>query len=141
MTDLYKYAAPVARVLLALMFIMSGLQKLGDIPGTIGYIQYGGLPGFLVYPTILLEIGGGIALAVGYQARLAALLLAGFSLLTGVLFHLIPSGSAEGAMAQMQMIMFMKNVSIAGGMLMVVSMGAGAYSLDNRAATGKALTA
>ncbi len=141
MTDLYKYAAPIGRVLLALMFIMSGLQKLGDIPGTIGYIQYGGLPGFLVYPTILLEIGGGIALAVGYQARLAALLLAGFSLLAGVLFHLIPSGSAEGAMAQMQMIMFMKNVSIAGGMLMVVSMGAGAYSLDNRAAAGKALTA
>ncbi len=141
MTDLYKYAAPVARVLLALMFIMSGLQKLGDIPGTIGYIQYGGLPGFLIYPTILLEVGGGIALAVGYQARLAALLLAGFSLLAGVLFHLIPSGSAEGAMAQMQMIMFLKNVSIAGGMLMVVSMGAGAYSLDNRAASGKAQTA
>lgn len=132
MTRSLEHIAPIARVLLALIFIISGLQKLGDIQGNAAYIASGGLPGVLIYPTILVELVGGIALAIGYQARIAALVLAGFSLLAGVLYHLIPAGSAEGMMAQMQMIMFLKNVSIAGGLLLVVAMGAGAWSLDNR---------
>lgn len=141
MTNVYKFAAPAGRILLALIFVISGLQKLGDIQGTAAYIASGGLPGFLVYPTILVEVAGGIALAAGYQARMAALLLAGFSLLSGVLYHFIPADAAEGMAAQMQMIMFWKNVSIAGGMLMVVAMGAGTYSLDNRGSAGAAQTA
>lgn len=136
MTDLYKFAAPIGRVLLALIFITSGLQKIGDVAGTVGYMQYMGVPGFLVYPTILLEVVGGIALAVGFQTRIVALLLGGFTLLAGIIFHLIPAGGD-----QMQMIMFWKNVSITGGMLFVVSMGAGAYSLDNRGASADAQAA
>lgn len=136
MTDLYKFAAPIGRVLLALIFITSGLQKIGDVAGTVGYMQYMGVPGFLVYPTILLEVVGGIALAVGFQTRIVALLLGGFTLLAGIIFHLIPAGDD-----QMQMIMFWKNVSITGGMLFVVSMGAGAYSLDNRGASADAQAA
>jgi putative oxidoreductase len=135
MTRALSHLAPVARVLLALIFIISGLQKLGDIQGNAAYIASGGLPGVLIYPTILVEVLGGLALAVGFQARIAALALAGFTLVAGVLFHLIPAGAAEGMMAQMQMIMFLKNISMTGGLLMIVAMGAGAWALDNRAAT------
>ena len=136
MTNTLSHIAPVARVLLAVIFILAGLQKLGDPAGTAAYITSGGLPGWLVWPTILLEVGGGLALAIGYQARWAALALAGFSLLSGVLFHLVPSFAAEGMAAQMQITMFMKNVSIAGGLLLVTAMGAGAWALDNRRTAG-----
>lgn len=132
MTNTLAYIAPLARLLLALIFILSGFQKLGDPAGTAAYIVSGGLPGWLVWPTILLEIVGGLALVVGFQARWAALGLAGFSLLSGLLYHLVPSFAAEGMAAQMQMIMFMKNVSIAGGLLLVTAMGPGAYALDTR---------
>lgn len=135
MTNLTAYAAPVGRVLLAFIFIMSGLSKLGDVAGTAAYIESGGLPGILVWPTILVEVVGGIFVAVGYQTRLAALALAGFSLLSGLLYHLIPAGSMEGMAAQMQMIMFFKNVSIAGGLLFLVHAGAGAYSIESRKAS------
>ena len=141
MTNTLSHIAPVARVLLALIFILSGFQKLGDPAGTAAYIASGGLPGWLVWPTILLEIGAGLALAVGFQARVAALALAGFSLLSGVLYHLLPSFAAEGMAAQMQMIMFMKNVSITGGLLLVTAIGAGAWALDNRATNGTLQTA
>ena len=141
MTNTLSHIAPVARVLLALIFILSGYQKLGDPAGTAAYIASGGLPGWLVWPTILVEIGAGIALAAGFQTRVAALLLAGFTLLAGVLYHLVPSFAAEGMAAQMQMIMFMKNLSMTGGLLFVVAMGAGAWSLDNRVAGGKLQTA
>ncbi|MCB1331392.1 MAG: DoxX family protein [Maritimibacter sp.] len=136
MTNTLSYLAPVARLLLALIFILSGLQKLGDPAGTAAYIASGGLPGWFVWPTIALEVLGGLALAVGFQARWAALGLAGFSLLSGLLFHLLPSFAAEGMEAQMQMISFMKNVSIAGGMLFITATGAGAFALDNRMAGG-----
>lgn len=132
MTQTLSHIAPVARVLLALIFILSGLQKLGDPAGMAAYIASGGLPGWLVWPTILVELVGGLMLAVGFQARAAAIALAGFSLLAGLLYHLVPSFAAEGMEAQIQMIMFMKNVSIAGGMLLIVAMGAGAWALDNR---------
>lgn len=138
MTNLYPIAAPVGRVLLALIFIISGAGKLADTAGTMAYMEYGGVPGILLWPTILVELGGGILLAIGYQTRWAALALAGFSLVSGVLFHLIPGMAAEGMEAQMQTIGFMKNLSIAGGMLFVFSLGAGAYSLDNRMRTATA---
>lgn len=141
MTQSLPNLAPVARVLLALIFIVSGFQKLGDVQGNAAYIASGGLPGVLIYPTILLEVVGGIALAIGWQARIAALALAAFTLLAGVLYHLVPAGAAEGMMAQMQIIMFMKNVSISGGLLMIVAIGAGAWSLDARETGGVARSA
>jgi len=140
MTKYLPLVTPVARVLLAFLFILSGLQKLADPTGMAAYIASGGLPGWLVWPTILVELGGGLALALGFQARIAALALAGFSLLAGVLYHLVPSFAAEGMAAQMQMIMFWKNVSIAGGLLFILANGAGAWALDNRRA-GAALLA
>lgn len=141
MTNTLSHIAPVARILLAFIFILSGLQKLGDPAGTAAYVASGGLPGWLVWPTILVEVGGGLALAIGYQARWSALALAGFALLSGLLYHLVPSFAAEGMAAQMQMIMFLKNVSIAGGLLMVTALGAGAWALDNRRSAGALRTA
>jgi putative oxidoreductase len=88
-----------------------------------------GVPGALLPLVILVELVGGIALLLGWQARTAAFLLAGFSVLSGVLFHYIPSLGLEGFAAAAEMNNFMKNISIAGGMLMVVAMGPGRFSL------------
>ena len=135
MNQLQHYAAPVGRLFLALIFIMAGAQKITGYAGTQGYMEAMGVPGALLPLVILTELGGGVALLLGWQARLVAFLLAGFSLLSGVIFHYLPSLGLEGMEAQMQMISFMKNVSIAGGMLMVVALGAGAVSLDQRRST------
>ena len=89
-----------------------------------------GVPGALLPLVILLEVGGAIAIIVGWQTRITAFLLAGFTLLAGLIFH---SNFAD----QMQMIMFMKNVAIAGGFLVLVAHGAGALSVDNRLANHK----
>ena len=127
------YAAPLGRLLLSFMFIMSGIQKITGYAGTQGYMEMMGVPGALLPLVILVEVVGGIALLIGFQARLAAILLAGFSIVSGILFHLVPSFGMEDAMAaQAQMIGFMKNVTIAGGMLMVVAFGPGAWSVKSR---------
>lgn len=127
-------AAPAGRLLLAFIFIMAGAQKITGYSGTAQYMEMMGVPGALLPLVILTELGGGIALLIGWQTRIVAFLLAGFSLISGILFHLVPSFGMEGMAAQGEMINFMKNVSIAGGMLMVVALGAGRISLDNRAA-------
>ena len=132
MNNVTNYAAPAGRLLLALIFIMAGAQKITGYAGTQGYMEMMGVPGALLPLVILTELGGGIALLVGWQTRFVAFALAGFSVLSGILFHLIPSFGMEGMAAQGEMIGFMKNLSIAGGMLMVVALGSGSYSLDNR---------
>jgi putative oxidoreductase len=86
------------------------------------------MPQVVAVLTILVELGGGILLAVGYKARYAALALAIFSLLAGLLFHNF--WAVEAAQKMGQQINFMKNVSIAGGMLMVFAFGPGRYSVD-----------
>lgn len=115
----------IGRILISGMFIMSGLQKIGSIEGTAGYIASVGLPGFLVYPTIAVEVLAGLAVLIGYQTRIAALLLAGFSILAALFFHFQPDN-------QMQMINFMKNITIAGGFLFLVAQGADRFSVDGR---------
>lgn len=134
MSNLLTYAAPLGRVLLSFMFILSGFQKITGYAGTQGYMEMMGVPGALLPLVILVELVGGIALLIGWQAQLSAFLLAGFSLVSGILFHLVPSFGMEGMEAQGQMISFMKNVTIAGGMLMVVAFGPGALSVQKRAA-------
>lgn len=132
MTHYRDLAAPLGRLLLALIFIMAGASKIGGYAGTQGYMESMGVPGALLPLVILAELGGGLALLLGWQARLMAFLLAGFSILSGVIFHLLPAQGLTGMEAQAQMISFMKNLSIAGGMLMVVASGPGAWALDNR---------
>lgn len=112
-----------ARVLLAHIFILAGFNKIGGYAGTQAYMEAMGVPGALLPLVILLELGGGLALLVGWQTRLVAAALAGFSVAAAAIFH---SNFGD----QMQMIMFMKNISIAGGLLMVFAYGAGALSLD-----------
>ena len=135
MTQLLTYAAPLGRVLLSIMFITSGLQKITGYAGTQGCMEMMGVPGFLLPIVIIVEVVGGIALLIGWQARLSAFLLAGFSLVSGFLFHYLPSLGMEGMEAQGQMISFMKNVTIAGGMLMVTAFGPGAVSVEKRGST------
>ena len=113
----------VARVLMAWIFIGAGLSKLGaGYAGTQGYMASVGLPGELLPLVILLEVGGGLALVLGFQARLAALALAIFSIVSAFMFH--------GAADQMQQFMFMKNLAMAGGLLAFTVFGAGRLSLD-----------
>ncbi|ALG90246.1 MULTISPECIES: DoxX family protein [Actibacterium] len=123
MTELKPYADLLARALLAVLFIIAGFGKLGDVPGFTGYMTSGGVPAFLAWPTILLEFLGGIAILVGFQTRIVAFALAGFSLLSAVLFHLVPAD-------QMQMISFYKNLGLAGGFILLVIHGAGRFSAD-----------
>ncbi len=115
----------IGRIMLALIFILAGAGKISDPAGTVGYMQSVGLPGLLLWPTIALELIGGIALAVGYKTRLVAFALAGFSVLASVLFH-------TNFGDEMQMYMFLKNIAIAGGLLLLATGGRTAFSVDNR---------
>ena len=125
MNALQNFAAPAGRTLLALIFVTSGLNKIGQYAGTQAYMDSVGVPGLLLPAVIALEVLGGLAIILGWHTRVAAFLLAGFSLLSAVLFH-------ANFGDQMQMIMFMKNVAIAGGFLLLVAQGPGAFALDNR---------
>lgn len=142
MTDHLKdLAAPAGRAALALIFILSGVQKIGGYAATQGYMEFMGVPGGLLPLVIAVELGAGIALLLGWQARIAAFLLAGFSVLSGLIFHLVPSFGLEGMAAQAETIGFLKNVSIAGGLLVVTALGAGPWSLDARRRDGIAVAA
>ncbi len=116
------------RAMIALIFVLSGLSKISAIEGTQGYMESMGVPGMLIYPAILFEVGAGLAIIAGFQTRIVALLLAGFSLFTAFIFH-------NQLGDQMQFLMFMKNVAIAGGFLFLVRNGAGELSLDHRRST------
>jgi len=122
----------VARVLLAALFILAGITKIMTFAGTTGYIASKGLPApqVLAVLTILLEICGGLCLVLGFMTRLAALALAAFAIASAVLFHNF--WAMEAAQAGVNQIMFMKNLSIAGGMLMLVYFGAGPLAIDKK---------
>lgn len=129
---LQNIAPAIGRVLLSLLFITAGYGKIAGYEGTAGYMEMMGVPGALLPLVILLELGGGLLLLVGYQTRLVAFLLGGFTVIAGVLFHLIPSSGMEGMAAQNEMIHFWKNLAIAGGLGFVFTYGAGILSVDNR---------
>jgi len=114
------------RILLALLFLLSGIGKIAGYEASVGYMQAMGVPGALLPVTIVLEIAGAAAIMAGWKTRIAAFLLAGFTLVAAVIFH---SNFGD----QIQMVMFFKNVAIAGGFLMLMANGAGRYSLDARA--------
>jgi len=113
------------RVLLASLFLLAGLSKLGAYSATAAYMSSAGVPGALLPVVITTEVLGALVIILGWKTRVAATLLAGFSLLTALAFH---NNFAD----QVQMIMFLKNVSIAGGFLLLVANGAGPLSLDRR---------
>lgn len=122
-----KYGQIIARIFIGHIFLLAGLSKIGNIDGTMGYMESMGVPGLLLYPTMALEVLGGLAIIVGWMTKLSSLALAGFTVLAAVIFH-------NNFGDQMQMILFMKNIAITGGLLLLAIHGAGAYSIDNRQA-------
>ena len=124
------FAVPVGRLLLALIFIMSGYNKIMGWPGVVGAVEAKGLPIPMLFGAgaILLELGGGLLVAIGYKARFGAAALIVFTVITTLLFH--NYWGFEGAERQMQMIAFMKNLSITGGLFLILAYGAGPMSVD-----------
>lgn len=122
-----EYAALFGRIALSAIFILSGVSKLADPAGTIGYIQSVGLPApqLAFLGATVLELAGGLALIVGFRTRLVAAALAAFTLVTAFGFHAQLSD-------QNQFIHFFKNIAMAGGLLQVVAFGGGRLSLDSR---------
>lgn len=113
----------IGRILLAHMFLLSGIQKIFTYAGTAQYMDSAGVPGILLPLAIIVEIGGALGLILGWYTRWAAWALALFTVLAGVLFH-------WNFQDQMQTIMLMKNFCIVGGMLVLAATGAGAISMD-----------
>jgi len=115
------------RILVSVLFLLSGVGKIGAYGATAAYMSSVGVPGVLLPVVIATEVFGALAIILGWQTRITAFLLAGYSLLTALVFH---TNFAD----QIEMIMFLKNVSIAGGFLLLVANGAGVLSIDRRLA-------
>ncbi|KZX59240.1 hypothetical protein A3709_16380 [Halioglobus sp. HI00S01] len=110
---------------MAAVFILAGLSKISGYEGNLAYMASVGVPGFLLPAVIALEVLGGAALVVGFQTRLVAILLALFSIASGVLFHFDLAD-------QMQFIMLFKNLAMAGGLLAIANARPGAFTLDRK---------
>lgn len=128
MNTFIPYFNTAGRLLIAVIFLLSGLSKITGYEATQGYMDAMGVPGALLPLVIMFEIAAALAVIIGWQTRLFAFLLAGFSLVSAVIFH----GNLSD---QIQFIMFMKNVAIAGGFMFLVANGPGALSLDSRTKT------
>jgi putative oxidoreductase len=130
MDALQRFGPLAGRIMLGLIFVMSGFGKVTGFEGTVGYVASKGLPMPQVLAAIgaVVELGGGLLLILGWKARLAGALLFVFTAVAGVLFHNFWAAAPE--QAQGQMIHFMKNLSIMGGMLYVVVYGSGPLAVD-----------
>ncbi|MCL6506872.1 MAG: DoxX family protein [Bryobacteraceae bacterium] len=132
MNHLERFTPLAGRILLAQIFLASGLSKVGSWDQTAGYMASRGMPLvplFLVL-AILLEVGGGLSVLLGYKTRLGAALLIVFLVAATLIFHNF--WTYPGPEQQIQMIMFMKNLAIMGGLALLVGRGAGPLSLDER---------
>ena len=123
-----KFIEVIGRILLGLIFVMAGFSKIGAAyAGTAAYMDSMGVPGALLPLVIILEIAGGLLVIAGFKVSWAAYALAAFTLIAGIIFH------ADFA-DQMQSILFMKNLAITGGLLLLAIHGAGELSLDKKLA-------
>jgi putative oxidoreductase len=124
------WAALIGRILLAILFIQSGFGKISGFEGTAGYIASKGLPlaQVLTAIAIVIELGGGLAVLIGWKTRWVALALIAFMIVITPIFHNFWSVPAAAAMEQQ--INFMKNVSILGGIFLLLGFGPGRYSAD-----------
>ena len=123
MDNLQALSAPIGRLFLSMIFIFSGFTKITGYAATQGYMESMGVPSMLLPLVIAVELLGGIAILLGFKARLVAILMAGFSVVSALLFH-------QFWIDESQMNPFMKNIAMAGGFLMIFAHGAGAYSID-----------
>ena len=115
----------LGRILISSLFLISAYNKLFSIDGTMGWMEGYGVPGLLIYPTIVLEIILPLFVIVGYKARISSALLAIFCILTAFIFHFDFS-------EQIQFILFLKNISLAGGFLFIVANGTKDWSIDRK---------
>ncbi|MEB0031885.1 DoxX family protein [Undibacterium sp. RTI2.1] len=130
MNALNKFGPLVGRILIALIFVASGAGKITGFDGTVGYIASKGLPlpQLAAIAAIIVELGGGLAVILGWKARWAAAAMLIFTASAAIIFHNFWGVPAD--QAQNQMIHFMKNISMMGGLLFVIIHGSGALSLD-----------
>ena len=124
--------ALVGRLLLAMLFLPAGIGKLTGFAGTVGYIASVGLPmpSMAAAIALTIEIGGSVALITGFGARIAALILAVFTLVASFFFHAYWAVPADQQLVTQ--LLFMKNIAVVGGLLTLAAWGAGAWSLDAR---------
>ena len=115
----------IGRIFISAIFLFSGINKIGNYEGTVGWMESFGLPGFLLIPAFILEILAPILIIIGYQTRIAAGALSLFCIATAIIFHTDFSD-------QMQFVAFMKNLALAGGFLFLVVNGAKGYCLDKK---------
>lgn len=130
MNELNRYGPLAGRILIALIFVLSGFGKITGFEGTVGYIASKGLPlsQLAAIGAIIVELGGGILLIIGWKARWAAAAMLVFTALAALFFHNFWAMPPD--QAQNQMIHFMKNISMIGGLLFVVIHGSGPLSVD-----------
>ena len=139
----------LGRILLSVMFIMAGFPKLIDPSGTAGMIAGAGLPAAtaLAYLAGLFELVAGLFILVGFQTKITAYLLAAFCVFTGLVFHSGPINvpdfpeGANGLLTMFNGLMMMKNITIAGGFLVLAAFGPGVLSVDARLGSGKVVAA
>ena len=115
----------VGRVFISLVFLLSGINKIGNYEGSVGWMESFGMPGILLIPAIILEIVAPILIIIGYKVKIAAALLSVFCIVTALIFHTDFSN-------QMQFVSFMKNISIAGGFLFLVINDTKDFSLERK---------
>lgn len=125
MKVLENYGSLIGRILISLIFLVAGINKVFAYAGTQGYMEAMGVPGALLPLVIALEILGAVAIIVGYKTKLFAFLLSGFTILSAFLFHFNFADQTQSAL-------FMKNIAISGGFLFLLVNGAGKYALDNK---------
>lgn len=125
-----NYGSLLGRVLISAIFLMAGLSKITAYAGTQAYMESLGVPGALLPAVIALEVFGSLAIIIGYKTKIAAFLLAGFSVVSALIFH---NNFAD----QIQSALFMKNMAIVGGFVFLMVNGAGLLSLDNKLASKK----
>ena len=113
----------IGRVLISALFLISAFNKIFNLEGSMNWMEGFGVPGFLIFPAIAVEIILPVLVIVGYQARIAAGILAIFCLTTAFLFHFDFSN-------QSQLVSFLKNIGLAGGFLFIVANGTKDWAVD-----------
>lgn len=132
MNQIDRFMPLAGRILLAAIFIISGFGKITGFEGTAGFMASYGMPmaSVLLVGAIVLELGGGLSVLLGYKAKWGALALIVFTIPATLVFHAF--WSVDESQQMVQQIMFMKNLAIMGGLFYVMAYGSGAFSLDNR---------
>ena len=134
MKNLFKdFVTFLGRILISLIFILTGLSKIGDFAGNVAFIHSRGIPfaSFFLYVAVLIEISCALMIITGYKARLGALVLAVFLVPVTYIFHYLPAFSAGISLndQKIQMISLMKNISIIGGLLLIYGNGVGKWTI------------